>query len=297
MYAESDPRAVFGRSRTAALCDAETGLFTGPPDQVAEGRASWLLRGPSVMVMFSQLSPGGRIDRPAQPDEYMLLTLDPGLTLRITTPQEEIRVSGPALTVVPPGPSRITAEGNGDLAGLFTTRAADLAAICPNAPAPDPALPPFQPWPDPPGGFRLRSYPLADPQPGHFGRIYRCTTLMVNVLAPRTGPRDPATLSPHSHADFEQLSLALAGRFTHLLRWPWGPDRAAWRADAAIDCPAPSACVIPAGVIHTSLSTAPGLNQLVDAFAPPRADFSLQDGWVLNAADYPLPRHLENARD
>ena len=48
-------------------------------------------------------------------------------------------------------------------------------------------------------------------------------TLSINWVE-YAGPRDRTTLSPHSHADLEQCSLAAAGDFIHHLRVPWAKD-------------------------------------------------------------------------
>ena len=181
----------------------------------------------------------------------------------------------------------------GELVRLFTTGNADLAEACGNARGydlPRTHIPPFQPWPEPRGGWKVRAYSLDVPkQAGRFGRIFRCTTLMINVLDPFEGPRDASKMSPHHHDDFEQGSLALTGDFTHYLRWNWTSDMADWRPDQALEMGSPSMLVIPPPVIHTTRATGAGSNWLVDIFSPPRVDFSMKPGWVLNAEDYPMP--------
>jgi hypothetical protein len=205
---------------------------------------------------------------------------------------ETVEIPGAHITIVPPGDSNITFPDGGAFVRLFTTASDDLVALCSNREAyalPHPHIPPLQRWPDPPAGFRIRSYSLdVTAQEGRFGRIWRCTTFMVNVFEP-VGPRDTTKLSPHHHDDFEQCSLAVSGSYVHHLRWPWTANAAHWREDDHMVCPAPSIAVIPPLSIHTSASIAPADNVLVDIFSPPRRDFSEMDGWVLNADEYPKP--------
>lgn len=299
MYDKSDPRASLAPAQTGNMlgqtglvAEAQAALFyeTGPQVDDETGK-TWLHRGHNFLVAYTMAEPGAVLVRTGQKDEYCVLF--PKAGGRIEWNGETTEVPGYSIAFVPAGDSRVTIAEGGEIVRLFSTQNADLAEACSNARGYDTPrlhIPAFQPWPEPKGGWKVRHYSLdVAPQEGRFGRIFRCTTLMVNVLEPFDGPRDPSKMSPHHHDDFEQGSLALSGDFTHYLRWTWTSDMADWRDDQAFEMGAPSMLVIPPPIIHTTRATGEGSNQLVDIFSPPREDFSNKPGWVLNADDYPMP--------
>jgi hypothetical protein len=299
MYAASDPRAALAASPAAskiatAFAPASYCRFydTPPQEDGADGKV-WYARGQNFLVAYTDAAKGGAFSRQGQIDEWAIIVPDKTTGLEIATPAGEVAVEPYSIVFMPPGDSTVRVSTGGRIVRLFSTRSADLAAKCQNAAtyaAPQPNIPPFEPWPEPKGGFKVRVYSLdIKGETGRFGRIFRCTTLMINYLEPRDGPRDVTKLSPHHHDDFEQGSLVLDGAYIHDIRWPWTPNMEIWRDDEHAHCAAPSLTVIPPPTVHTSRSVDPGLNQMVDLFSPPRLDFSEKPGWVLNAADYPMP--------
>ncbi|CDZ43452.1 hypothetical protein [Neorhizobium galegae] len=302
MYVQSDPRSSLPGS--AAHKDAvahtsyfgsQAGLFYREDPQVSDANGdTWISRGQNFVVVYSNGKEGGTFSRETQPDEYALIIPDRETSVEITTAQGSTIVPGYSVAFVPPGASSIRLLTSGTIVRLFTPKSEDLAKAASNADAfngPHPNVVPFEAWPEPPGGLKLKWYTLDVPEdPSRFGRIYRCTTFMINYLTPRIGPRERDKVSPHHHDDFEQCSLALSGSFTHHLRWPWATNMNIWREDEHLYCESPSICVIPPPAIHTTTAESAGVNQLVDIFAPPRADFSAKPGWVLNEEDYPLPK-------
>lgn len=115
-------------------------------------------------------------------------------------------------------------------------------------------------------------------------RFLRSSTMSINLVE-YDGPRDRALLSPHAHADFEQVSLTITGTFTHHLRANWGRDADLWRDDLHLHVQGAALVVIPPKIIHTTEGIGAGKHLLFDVFAPPRDDF-IAKGWVYNAPAY-----------
>jgi hypothetical protein len=119
-------------------------------------------------------------------------------------------------------------------------------------------------------------------------KMFQSATMSINWVD-YDGPRDRSALSPHSHRDFEQASLAVAGDFMHHLRVEWGRNADEWREDEHRLAGSPSVLVIPPELIHTTEGVNAGHHLLIDIFAPPRRDF-IAKNWVLNAGEYRDPR-------
>lgn len=298
MYDKSDPRSALA----PAARESASGVSTQPPsyglyyqdppvDDDANGRG-WYTRSQNLIVHYIEAKPGATFSRSSQIDEYMIVLPDDDTPYTVSAEGETKQGPGHQLIIVPPGGSSIVLPEGGRVVRLFTTRSDDLNAKCANADLyaePDPSVPLFKAWPAPRDGYRLRIYDLWKTRaPGDFGPIWRCSTIMLNFPPPGASKRDPRRMSPHTHEDFDQCSLMLQGSTIHHMRWPWGLDKFEWREDEHAAVGSPSATMIPARVLHTSESQEIG-NRMADIFAPPRMDFSLLEGWVKNADEYPMP--------
>jgi hypothetical protein len=297
-YGANDPRAKLSSASSGSEAE-EYGLseyanfYESAPQVQNHLGKTWLTRGQNFLVAYSILETGARVERTGLSQEHVILLHDADLSVAVRAGGERLEDTGRSLIVVPPGDSEIEMLRSGRVVEIIPTVDEELNDLCVNAASYEvrkPNVAPLVLWPDPIGGFRLRRYSLdVEPEPGRFGRIWRTTNLMINYSEPRHGPRDVTKMSPHTHDDFEQGSLCLAGGFVHHLRWPWGTDSRRWREDEHQICAGPSLAVIPPLVIHTSQQISEGVNQLVDLFGPPRVDFSIMEGWVLNADEYPMP--------
>jgi mannose-6-phosphate isomerase-like protein (cupin superfamily) len=203
----------------------------------------------------------------------------------------EIRWSGGAISaparsvvVLPPGDHTVSIDPGGRVVRLSTSLPLGLKSVPVTA---DPDGPPLKDVTPTFVRSRQEAAPLIyelDQLPNSPGmpraKLFQSSTMSINW-----GPRNRQQLSPHSHEDIEQGSLALAGDFVHHLRTPWLKDANEWRDDLHVECGSGSIALIPPGIIHTTEGVGEMLHVLIDIFAPPRKDF-IKKGQILNFSDY-----------
>jgi hypothetical protein len=302
VYEKDDPRSSLATA-TAPRPDGGAAIATpqyfdfrrlASPDAAAPDGRTAIVRGQNVVLVHTDARAGDELDNGALDGELAVVVTDDSPAFSVITDDMATLIDAPGLVVVPPGTSRLSVHGDGPLVRLIEAtepawrdRAANADAYAED----HPRVTLLRRWPEPPDGPALRFYRLADvpDEPARFGRIFRTRSFMVNFLPPQNGPRDPHKLSPHTHDDFEQLSLAMRGEYVHHIRTPWLSDSTGWRDDEHVRLGSPSVAIIPPPTVHTSAAGDPGVNQLIDIFSPPRVDFSEKPGWVLNADDYPMP--------
>jgi hypothetical protein len=225
----------------------------------------------------------------SSPREMLLLLPDAGATIRHAGGATEVPAR--SICILPAGSYDIAmgAAGAGVLIAHRRDDAAGGQAINQSAYAqPDPRIAPAD-------SAYARAKPIdgieiididatAAPADNPRLKMFQTDTLSINWVE-YDGLRDRTKLSPHSHDNFEQGSLAIHGEFVHHLRVPWTGNATLWRDDVHLRAGPASLTVVPVKLIHTSEGSNEGRHLLIDVFSPPRRDF-IAKGWVANSADY-----------
>ncbi len=229
----------------------------------------------------------------ASPHEMLLLLPDCAAEIVSHTRQGDklCELAARSVAILPAGRHSIVLRGQG-AAALIASRRDDLAdnAIQNDAayrPPDDriaPYLPGFKRKSDEQGVVAIDIDKVVAPAGKSRLKMFQTETLSINWVE-YEGSRDRTQLSPHSHADFEQGSLSMAGHYLHHLRTPWGSNANQWQEDRHLKAGPGSLLVVPVEMIHTTEGEKPGRHLLIDIFSPPRRDFIAQ-GWVHNAGDY-----------
>lgn len=258
------------------------------PTAVVDFAPGSVARGQNFFVQWLQGE--GSVTEARSEHEMLLLLPDGGTDIAIG--QEAPRfVPGGSVCIVPAGSVVVHAPREGravlvassrpDLApgsalndGDYATRDARLA----------PSDAGYRRKPDRAGLQVIAIADIQAPQDKPRLKMLQTETLSINWVD-YEGARDRSKLSPHSHADFEQGSLAIDGHFIHHLRVQWGADANQWRADEHLAAGPASMIAIPAQMLHTTEGVGEGRHLLIDVFSPPREDF-IGKGWVANTDDY-----------
>ena len=272
--------------------DADLVRFFDHEQEAQGGARRWLSRSQNVVIEWIEAGAGARTFEVASGHEMMVVLLTTGAT--IEGAGQRVRTAARSLCILPPGSFSIAPEGAGACAAFASARN-DLAGRRvlngTTYARPDPRVAPVgAPYRRLKAPGRIEVIALDEvkaPADNPRIKMFQSATLSINWVE-YAGPRDRTTLSPHSHADFEQCSLAAAGDFIHHFRVNWARNANLWRDDVHARVPSPSVAVIPVHLVHTTEGIGDERHLLIDVFSPPRRDF-IARGWVANASDYEAP--------
>lgn len=185
-----------------------------PPDEeLPNGSHTWWTRTQALVVAHTFAQTGDVL--PASSDgEYGVIVAD-GAQVTVEHGTESADVNEYAAVIMPSGDSTVTVTAPGQIVRIFgAPTVPELAAKCANAndfETPDLNVAEWAPWPNSPNGEKIRVY-LASDYPlveGRMGRLFRSTTVMINLFdPPDLSGRDMNIVSPHHHADHEQVQIS-----------------------------------------------------------------------------------------
>ena len=258
----------------------------------AGGAKCWLARAQNFFVEWVEASAADSVVHFSSAHETMVLVF--GAPAQLSIGVQATDAPPRSVCIVPPGAASVHLNEGGtcavlasqrnDLGGRTVLNGASFAELDTRI---TPPLPPFRRR-DPSNAITVVPIDSFEaPANNPRLKMLQSDTLSINWVE-YDGPRDRRALTPHSHADLEQGSLAVAGHFVHHLRQPWGKNADHWREDRHLQVGSPSLMVVPINLIHTSEGVHNERHLMVDIFSPPRRDF-IAKRWVENAAGYEDP--------
>lgn len=275
-----------------AVRERSFGIFdTGSARPMPAGR-HWLMRGQNFIVQRVECDAPQRPFSVQSPHEMLLLLPEIGAAVRaVDSGVQPVAAPAHALCILPAGRYDIVLDSPGICCVLASARPDLTADEILNAAAyaePDPRIAPVgTPYRRLTRQGEIIVMPISEiqaPADNQRLKFIQTDTMSINWVE-YEGPRTRTQLSPHSHTDLEQGSLAILGNYVHHLRVEWGRNADLWQDDEHLAAPSPSLLVVPVNLIHTTEGVGEDRHILVDVFAPPRADF-IAKGWMCNSDEY-----------
>ncbi len=257
------------------------------PSILDEGIATRYIRSQNTLVAWSEISNAPATLRQDIGEEVFVILPDTGALLSANGAKVEAHAR--SIAILPAGPATIELTSPGRVIRAFSPVPPGLARYAING----------DDYVGPRPGVHSLGAPLG--YTGESGiRVYEIDTLKaaagkrpptfqtatMNVMwIEQDGPTSRAKLNPHSHDDFEESALVIAGDYRQHLRTPWAADADQWQEDEHVTAKPGTLILVPPTVIHATEALGAGRHLMLNLFAPARADH-IKSGMVLNAKDY-----------